>query len=273
MRIMLISDSHLSPAAPSCAANWRAVRDYAARSAFDLTVHLGDITLDAASDTSQLRAARTMCELWPTPFRFLPGNHDVGDNPPGPNSPAQQPLNRNLLEVFRAVFGADYWSMAVDGWFVIGLNAQLFGSDLTLEEDQWRWLGECVREAGMRPVALMLHKPLFQSTCEDETPHIRYVPLAQRRILLNLITHLDLRLVLSGHVHQYLDRMFGGTRHIWVPSTAFFLPDTIQERVGEKITGIGVLELSINSYRFDLVCPDGVARNNLVEQPFYNVLK
>jgi hypothetical protein len=43
--------------------------------------------------------------------------------------------------------------------------------------------------------------------------------------------------------------------------------------VGEKITGLGLLELSSESYRFDLVCPDGLTRNNLVEQPFYNMLK
>jgi len=273
MRIMIVTDSHLASSAPACVANWRAVREYAGRSASDLTVHLGDITLDAASDSSQLQAARTMCEPWPTPFRFLPGNHDVGDNPPGPESLANQPLDRSLLEGFRAGFGPDYWRLAVEGWFIIGLNAQLFGSDFRLEADQWRWFGECVREAGMRPVALMLHKPLFQNTCEDEAPHIRYVPLGPRRRLLNLIARLDVRIVLSGHVHQYLDRIIEGIRHIWVPSTAFFLPDTVQERVGEKITGLGLLELSNESYRFDLVCPDGLTRNNLVEQPFYNMLK
>jgi len=270
---MIVTDSHLAPSAHVCVANWCVVREYADRSASDLTVHLGDITLDAASDSSQLEAARTMCELWPTPFHFLPGNHDIGDNPPGPENPAQQPLDRSLLESFRTGFGPDYWSMAVDGWFVIGLNAQLFGSDFTLEGDQWRWLGECVREAGIRPVALLLHKPLFQNTCMDEAPHIRYVPLIQRRSLLNLIARLDVRIVLSGHVHQYLDRVIDGIRHIWVPSTAFVLPDSIQERVGEKVTGLGLLELSGESYKFDLVCPDGLARNNLVEQPFYHILK
>jgi hypothetical protein len=118
-----------------------------------------------------------------------------------------------------------------------------------------------------RPVALMPHKPLFQNTCGDVAPHIRYVPLGPRRRLLNLVASLDLRIVLSGHVHQYLDCTIDGVRHIWVPSTAFFLPDSIQERMGEKVTGHGLLEPSSEGYKFDLVCPDGVARNNLVEQP------
>lgn len=52
-------------------------RQYAARSASELTVHLGDITLDAVSDSSQLEAARVICEPWLISFRFLPGNHDI----------------------------------------------------------------------------------------------------------------------------------------------------------------------------------------------------
>jgi hypothetical protein len=86
-----------------------------------------------------------------------------------------------------------------------------------------------LQEAGIRPIALMLHKPLFQNTCQDDAPHIRYVPLEPRRRLSNLITRLDVRILLSGHVHRYLDRIIGGIRHVWVPSTAFFLPDSIQE--------------------------------------------
>jgi hypothetical protein len=53
-------------------------------------------------------------------------------NPPGPESLAKQPLDRSLLEGFRAGFGPDYWSMAVEGWFIIGLNVKLFGSDFRL---------------------------------------------------------------------------------------------------------------------------------------------
>ena len=140
-----------------------------------------------------------------------------------------------MLERFRTQFGPDYWSMVVDGWFVIGLNAQAFGTESMLEKEQWHWFRESVREAGRRPVALMLHKPLFQHTREDAAPHIRYVPLRPRRQLLNLVTGLDLRVVLSGHVHQYLDRIVHGVRHIWVPSTAFYLPDSIQERVRARI--------------------------------------
>jgi predicted phosphodiesterase len=273
MRLLIVTDSHLAPSAPVCNQNWRAVREYAARSSAQLTVHLGDITLDAVSDETQLETARAMCNEWPTPFRFIPGNHDIGDNPPGLEFPAKHPLQPRLMDSFRRTFGPDYWAMSADNWFLFGLDAQLFGSNLTFETEQWRWLEERVPEAGAGPVAILLHKPLFQNTCEDSAPHIRYVPIEPRRRLINLIARMNVRLVVSGHTHQYMDRTIEGIRHIWLPSTAFFIPDTDQDRVGEKITGLGSLELNGDTYRFDLVCPEGVARNNFVDQPFYRHLK
>jgi len=273
MRIAIVTDSHLAASAPECNYNWRAVREYVARSAADLTVHLGDITLDAVSDASQLETARAMCDKWPTPFRFLPGNHDIGDNPLSPEIPAQHPLETELIERYRVNFGPDFWAIGAERWYLIGANAQLFGSNMALEYEQWCWLDDCVRNAGTRPAALMLHKPLFQNTFADSAPHIRYVPIEPRRRLLDSIARLNLRIVLSGHTHQYLDRTIEGVRHVWVPSTAFFIPDTDQDRVGEKITGLGLLELNSEDYRFDLVCPDHLVRKSLLEQSFYTSLK
>jgi 3',5'-cyclic AMP phosphodiesterase CpdA len=273
MRIALVSDSHLATLAPACNANWHAVREYVTRCGADLTVHLGDIALDAPSHDSQLAEARSMCDAWPSPFRFVPGNHDVGDNPPGPDVPAKHPLGRQLLEQFRASFGPDFWSAEADGWLIIGLNAQLFGSGSAEEAAQWRWLEQRIDNAGTRPAILMQHKPLFQKTRDDALPHIRYVPLEPRRRLLAMLARLNLRMVFSGHAHQYLDRIFDGVRHVWMPSTSFYIPDGEQERVGEKVVGLGLLEIDGPRCGFDLVCPDGVERHSLVEQPFYRILK
>jgi 3',5'-cyclic AMP phosphodiesterase CpdA len=156
---------------------------------------------------------------------------------------------------------------------MMGLNAQLFGSGSDAEAAQWRWLEERIDAAGARPAILMQHKPLFQKTRDDAAPHVRYVPLEQRRRLLAILARLNLRIVFSGHTHQYLDRTFDGVRHVWIPSTSFFIPDGEQERVGEKVIGLGLLDLDSDSYRFDLVCPEGVVRNSLVDQSFYRILK
>jgi len=45
--------------------------------------------------------------------------------------------------------------------------------------------------------------------------------------------------------------------------------DELQDRVGEKVTGLGVLELTRGVLRFHLVCPEGVTRNSALDYPVY----
>ena len=265
MRILLVTDSHLAAHAEACNANWRAVRDYAGRIGADLTVHLGDITVSGAHDAEHLRFARALCEDWPTPIRFLPGNHDIGDNPPGPDVPSNEPLDLGRLDEYRAIFGPDHWSMPTEGGRLVALNAQLFGTGTPAEAVQWDWL---TRELDPRqPIVLLLHKPLFQVSPDDVKPHIRYVPLAERRRLLQLLGRTELRIVLSGHTHQLLDRTVAGWRHAWLPSCSFFIPDSKQERIGRKMVGLGMLELTPELCRLHIVAPDGMAQHDLADLP------
>lgn len=78
-----------------------------------------------------------------------------------------------------------------------------------------------------------------------------------------------LRLVVSGHTHQYRDRTVDKVRHVWLPSTAFFLPEELQDRIGEKITGLAVIELAPEHASVHVVCPDGVARHDVLDHPVY----
>lgn len=269
MRIALVTDSHLSPAAPAFNENWRALQRYLRGEGADLTVHLGDITVDGAGDPTQLEFAQALSADWPSPLRFIPGNHDIGDNPAGPGVVSKSPFDATRLEAYRRVFGADYWSMDTGSWRVIALNAQLFGTASAAEAEQWQWLGMTLADRGARRIVLLCHKPLFQDTRHDVAPHIRYVPARQRAALLELLDRHELAIVISGHTHQYRDRMVDGVRHVWLPSTAFYLPDEMQARVGEKVIGLGMLDLSGDNPRLHLVCPDGVQRLCLVDHMVY----
>jgi 3',5'-cyclic AMP phosphodiesterase CpdA len=268
MRLLLVTDTHLAPGAAPCNENWRAAKDFARGCGADLTVHLGDITLDGTEDPAQHEWALAESADWPTPLRFLPGNHDIGDNPPGAGVKAKQPLKLDQLLAYRRSYGSDYWTIDAQPWQVIGLNAQLFGSASAAEAEQWAWLGACLAEARGRRLALLLHKPLFLDDPADASPHIRYVPQPQRRWLMELLAPCDLRLVLSGHAHQFLDRVLDGVRHVWLPSAAFIIPDARQERIGEKVTGLGLLELTPDGHRFELVTPAGMAQHTLDHPAF-----
>src|SRR5262245_50400974 len=78
MHIALIADSHLSARAPECVANWHGAALAMAGMELDLTIHLGDITLDGVNHRDELRFATRLIRSWPTPMCCLLGNHDMG---------------------------------------------------------------------------------------------------------------------------------------------------------------------------------------------------
>ncbi len=261
MRILIVTDSHLAATASAHVANWRAVGDYARRASIDLTIHLGDITYDAINASSQLDEAQALVAQWPTPMRCIPGNHDVGDNRGTIGVPEGEWTDEPKRALFRAAFGESWWSFDADGWKVVALDAQLFGSDLPAEHAQWTWFDAVVANAAERPIAIALHKPLYEHLATDPDHHPRLVPHAARDRLLDACARADVRLVMSGHAHQYLDRVRDGVRHVWFPSCAFVIPDARQRRFGEKFVGVGVLELAPRDYRLEMAIPHGVDRN------------
>ena len=112
---------------------------------------------------------------------------------------------------------------------------------------------------------MLLHRPLVRPNEAERRRRGRYVVEAACRRLLEGRLRDSLRLVLSGHTHQHLDRQVANVRHIWMPSTAFVLPDPMQARVGEKFVGIGLLDVTGGSARVDVLVPDGMVRHRLPE--------
>jgi 3',5'-cyclic AMP phosphodiesterase CpdA len=265
MRIGLVSDTHLAPGGRAVGENCRAVRAWVARAGVDLTVHLGDVTAEGAAHAEHFAAAQDAFRDWPTPMRLLPGNHDVGDNHDIARSALEPAVDEGRLERWRDVFGGDRWRLSAGDWTVLGLDAQLLGWGSAAEAAQDAWL-QAELDAAQGPIALFLHKPLFRNAPEDDERHLRYVPPAPRRRLLERFAEKDLRLVVCGHTHQLRRRRFQGCEHVWAPSCAFVIPDSMQETIGEKTVGVMLLTLSADSYSLDFIAPEGVGRHNLLDQ-------
>ena len=97
----------------------------------DMVIHAGDISWDGASHPPDLGYAQAQLGRLHVPLRVIPGNHDVGDEPPGcPGSPL---IEGDLLARYCDAFGADYWRVDQGGWTLLGVNGQLFGSGLPRE--------------------------------------------------------------------------------------------------------------------------------------------
>jgi len=261
MLIALVADSHLSPRAPEFVENWHGAARAVAEAEVDLTIHLGDITLDGQRWPDELSFAARCIAGWPSPMRCIPGNHDLG------TGSGEAPFERALWQRYRELFGPDRWIIAADPWHLIGINAQLLGTGSVEEQEQWQWLEDHAVQPGCRRVALFLHRPLVPPDATEAARSGRYVPAAARERLLTGPLRHALQLVVSGHTHQFLDRVDDGRRHVWMPSTAFVLPDDLQARVGEKIVGFGLIRLDGPVAHFDLRRPDGIARHDISRLP------
>jgi 3',5'-cyclic AMP phosphodiesterase CpdA len=249
-RLTQISDTHLARNRQSLTDNFHRVSEHIDATRPDLVINSGDMTFDAPTHRDDLEFARTLHDALPVACRYLPGNHDVGDNPNEVGPAPSQPTTEEDLKTYRSIFGEDRWRFEAAGWCFIGLNSQVLNTGLASEAEQFDWLASELGGVSGKPVALFLHKPLYLNTPDDPelaASALRYVPMPPRIHLLELLRGVDLRLVASGHVHQRRDFTFGHIRHIWSPSAGFVIPDRLQEVIGTK-------EVGLMEYRFQ---PDG----------------
>ncbi|WP_424579856.1 metallophosphoesterase family protein [Bradyrhizobium sp. USDA 241] len=207
----------------------------------DLVVNTGDVSFDGPSSRDDAEFAKGLHDALPVACRYLPGNHDIGDNPTAIGPAPKPPVSPAHRQQFCDIIGEDHWSFDAAGWRFIGLNSLVMNSGLAFEAEQFDWLASELSHANGRPVALFLHKPLFLNLPEDpETPEtsIRYVPQPARARLIEMFGTIDLRLIASGHVHQRRDFTWRRTRHVWAPSAGFVINDQRQDRIASKEVGL-----------------------------------
>jgi len=236
--LILLSDLHLSPLHGYFWQNWCWARDAANAIGADYVVVNGDLTINGADDDAEIAfVARALASLT-SPTLVLPGNHDVGDDPPGQD--AKQLIEESRLTRWHGAFGADRFSVKLGGWRLIGINAQLCGSGLPEEVAQETWLAvELGRDT--RPVVLFLHKPLFLDQADDDAITTDAINPEPRSRLMNLINAGYVRMVVSGHLHGHRDRVIDGRRYLWLPSTAF-----LGVGVGSSIPMVAAMSLDLS---------------------------
>ncbi len=272
-RLTQISDTHLTRRLQKLTDNFHAVSEHIAATRPDLVINSGDLAFDAPTSRDDLVFAKELHDALPAPCRYLPGNHDIGDNPTAVAAAPKQPATEQERQNYLAVIGEDRWRFDAAGWCFIGLNSLIMNTGIASEAEQFDWLAAELSKAHGKPVALFLHKPLFLDTPDDpetEATAIRYVPQPRRKHLIEMFAAVDLRLVASGHVHQRRDFSFGRTRHVWAPSAGFVLPHEKQEVIGIK--EVGLVEYRFAPDRFEVrhVRPPGLTDiwlNELLGKP------
>jgi 3',5'-cyclic AMP phosphodiesterase CpdA len=259
-RLIVISDPHLSPTHGFFWNNWRRACQAVNRMSADAVIVCGDLCINGPDSGEEVAfAARALGMLEP-PVYAIPGNHDVGDEPPGQEP--DQIIDAQRLSRWTSVFGADRFAVGLGGWRVVGINAQLLGSGLPQEAEQDAWLdGELCRTS--QPILLALHKPLFLQSPDEAASTASSLNPEPRARLLRRLRSLPVRLVVSGHLHCHRDVVRDGLRHVWAPSTAFLLHEALADAAA--IVGILSVELDESGARVELIEVPGLIAYDLAE--------
>lgn len=219
-RIGLISDTHLSRARPFFHANWELLLGEIAKAPPpDGFIITGDVALDGPVREDDLAFAREQFNRLPAPWHAIPGNHDIGSNPP--DLRGEHVVNEALRAAWLEQLGLDWWSLDVGGWRLIGLNALIPGSDMPAEHEQTAFLDAAIADAGARQVAFFTHKPLcIHDVLESGRSTACWYPEA-REMIQRHVRAGRVALIISGHLHEARDRVIAGARHVWLPGLAF----------------------------------------------------
>lgn len=217
---------------------------------------------------SDLVEAKRLHDVFERPIKFIPGNHDIGDNVCASGSTGRD-ITQDRRQRYLTHFGEDWWSLDVPGWRIIGINSQLLGSGQDAEEEQWRFLSARCANALGRTIALFVHKPLRSSVKQQGC--IRdgeFLDASLGEQLNHACVGGGLALVCSGHLHQFRMAQIDGVEHVWAPSTAFIVPDRYQHPFGCKKVGFVEHRLHEDgTHQSQLVTSPGATEISIADMP------
>src|ERR1700710_374525 len=153
-RLTQISDTHLARRYQSLTDNFHRASDHINATRPDLVVNSGDLAFDGPTAPDDLEFASTLHRALPVACRYLPGNHDIGDNPTAVGSKPSHPATEQDRQAFISVFGEDRWNFEAAGWYFIGLNSLIMNTGLPCEGEQMDWFAARLSAAKGKPVAL-----------------------------------------------------------------------------------------------------------------------
>lgn len=197
---------------------------------FDLLVVTGDTAHDETASTYDALAA----ELghWVERLRIVPGNHDER------TSLARHFPNACATVAERVTFLAE-----TAGWLLVGLDSQRPGESAGfLGEPQREWLRATLEAKRDADTILFLHHPPI----DVASPWLDAIALHDADALGSVLDgHPQVKLVLTGHVHQEASGSLGRARVLTTPAVApQFRPHTQSLEIESGPPAYRVIELS-----------------------------
>lgn len=253
MRIIQVSDTHLSCEHDHFQNNVDIIAADLADQVADLFVHTGDVSMDGAGQRRDLELSRQWNDRLPGEVVSIPGNHDVGDL--ATNRPSQ-PVDDHRLAAWREVIGPDYWARAQGGWQLIGLDAMLFGTGHPAEDEQFTWLGAVLQTE--LPIAIFVHKPVCIDDVDEGARGYWTVPPEPRARLLALLAGKPVKMIASGHLHIERHQVIDGIDHVWAPAASFVVGASQEDLGGTRRLGYVEHVFDADRVTSRFVHPDGL---------------
>lgn len=200
MKIIQLSDTHISHLGGATTENLRQFVDLINAINPTFVVHSGDVAILDPDNAEDRETARELLAGIQAPLRVLPGNHDIGERPE--NAWAELVVTEERVAAFEQTFGDDHWLELVGDWAVLGLNSEIMGSGLAAEEAQWAWLETVPAQIGVRPTLIFSHKPVW-NPYPQVVEHNIAIPDASKDRLLATLAGVTIAAFGSGHLHQY----------------------------------------------------------------------
>lgn len=215
--ILQISDIHLGRIAEHDAARGQVVRRAIANVRPDLVVVSGDVCENPIGSPEEVEAAKGWLDALGADYIVAPGNHDIGNKV----TVSKHVLTRGLFEHWAKHFGRGWSRRDLDGWAVLTLNSQLTSSGWPEEDEQLNWL-EAQLDAADR-AAVFMHMPLDLEPAGPDTSNYLYWPVdpAPRARLLPLLSQPKVRVLATGHLHNYAHLPDAIPPRVWCPSVTF----------------------------------------------------
>ncbi len=130
------------------------------------------------------------------PLYWVPGNHDVGNQPTLEN-----------LEWYRKTFGKDWYSFHYGSCKFVVINTTIIHRPDKVREEmekQWEWLSGALKNANNeKPIHTIVfqHHPLFLKDPQEKDGYFN-IPKERRPKYLNLFKENNVSAVFAGHYHR-----------------------------------------------------------------------
>jgi 3',5'-cyclic AMP phosphodiesterase CpdA len=224
VRILQVSDTHLSRTHAYFNENWPLFVAHAEALAPDLLVNTGDVTFNGPDNPDDIAFAAELHAALRMPWRAIAGNHDVGETPMAARN--GQVVDPARLAIWRAHFGPSWWQHDLEGLRVIGLDSALMGSGLDDEARQLDFLDAALAGRGERKVLAFVHFPPFTDDPDDPVVSTHCLPPDPRHQLLSRCRDAGVLAIGCGHLHRYAASTHAGMQIVQAPSTAMVvIPD------------------------------------------------